>query len=57
MEIVKSPVSLHLPQESLKIAFSTKAQLVDMSKYAVKINKDKPIVFVIGAVAKGNPTM
>ena len=36
---------------------STKAKLVDMSKFAEKINKDKPIVFVVGAVAKGNPTM
>jgi hypothetical protein len=41
----------------VKIAFSTKARLVDMSKFAEKINQDKPLVFVIGAVAKGNPTM
>lgn len=57
LEIVKSPVTLHLPAEAPKIAFSTKARLVDMSKYAEKINNEKPVVFVIGAVAKGNPTM
>ena len=47
----------HLPPEAIKIAMSTKAKLVNMFKFAEEINKDKPIVFVVGAVAKGNPTM
>jgi rRNA small subunit pseudouridine methyltransferase Nep1 len=28
-----------------------------MTKFAAKVNNDKPIVIVVGAVAKGNPTM
>lgn len=58
LEIVKSPVNQYLPTEAPKIAFSTKAQLIDFSKYAQKLdNTDKPVVIVVGAVAKGNPTM
>ena len=34
LEIVKSPVTLYLPPEAPKIAFSTQAKLVDFSKYA-----------------------
>lgn len=33
LEIVKSPVTLYLPPEAPKIAFSTQAKLVDFSKY------------------------
>ncbi len=54
---MKSPVTLYLPPDAPKIAFSTKAELVDFSKYAEKINDEKPVVIVVGAVAKGNPTM
>lgn len=54
---MKSPVTLHLPSEAPKIAFSTKAKLIDMKKFAEKINNDKPLVILVGAVAKGNPTM
>lgn len=50
-------MTLHLPSEAPKIAFSTKARLIDMSKFAEKINNEKPVVIVVGAVAKGNPTM
>jgi rRNA small subunit pseudouridine methyltransferase Nep1 len=57
LEIVKSPVTLHLPSEAPKIAFSTQAKLIDLTKFAAKVNNDKPIVIVVGAVAKGNPTM
>ena len=36
---------------------STKARLVSMPKFAKELNNSQPIVFVVGAVAKGNPTM
>lgn len=34
LEIVKSPVTLYLPSEAPKIAFSTQARLIDMTKFA-----------------------
>lgn len=49
-------MTLHLPSEAPKIAFETNAKLMDMKKFAEKINNDKPIVILVGAVAKGNPT-
>ncbi len=30
---------------------------MDMTKFAAKVNDDKPIVILVGAVAKGNPTI
>jgi len=36
---------------------STKGKLVHANKFIKELNTDKPIVFVAGAVAKGNPTM
>ncbi len=36
---------------------STKGRLVSMPKLIKQINTDQPIVYVVGAVAKGNPTM
>lgn len=47
----------YLPSNSIKIAMSTKGRLVHMPKFAELLNKDQPVVFVVGAVAKGNPTM
>ena len=55
--MVKSPVSLHLPPESVKIAMSTKGRLIPMKKLVEELPADKPVVIVVGAVAKGNPTM
>lgn len=57
LKIIQSPVTNHLPPESLKIALSTKGQLVDIFSFVKELDPEKPIVFLIGAVAKGNPTM
>ena len=41
----------------MKIALSTKGRLENFPKFAAKLDNSKPIVFIVGAVAKGNPTM
>jgi rRNA pseudouridine-1189 N-methylase Emg1 (Nep1/Mra1 family) len=35
----------------------TKGRLIPMQKLAKELNPEKSVVFVVGAVAKGNPTM
>jgi rRNA small subunit pseudouridine methyltransferase Nep1 len=50
-------VKQYLPSNSIKIAMSTKGRLIHMTKLAAEFKSDQPIVYVIGAVAKGNPTM
>ena len=49
-QVIKNPVTDHLPAGSLKIGTSYHSeQIVDVKKFA----EDKPIVFVIGAMAHG----
>ena len=49
-QVIKNPVTDHLPAGSLKIGTSYHSeQIVDVRKFA----EDKPIVFVIGAMAHG----
>ena len=50
MKVIKNPVTDHLPAGCLKIGTSYHSdQLVDVRKFA----EDKPIVFVVGAMAHG----
>ena len=49
-QVIKNPVTDHLPAGSLKIGTSYHAeQIVDVRKFA----EDKPVVFVVGAMAHG----
>ncbi len=57
MKIVQSPVTNHIPSNSLKLALSTKGKLIDIFSFVKELDTSKPIVFLVGAVAKGNPTM
>lgn len=57
LRVIKGPVTEHLPEDCLKVAASTKGRLVRVADYVKAIDQNRPIVFVIGAVAKGNPTM
>ena len=57
LKVIKNPVIKHLPPQSLKFGTSTKGKMVNINEYVNEINTDGPIVFVIGAVAKGNPAM
>lgn len=57
MKVVKGPITDYFPPNSLRIGTSTKARLVKLSEYVPKIteNKNETVVFVVGAVSKGNP--
>ena len=49
-KVIKNPITDHLPAGCLKIGTSYHAdQVMDVRKYA----EDKPIVFVVGAMAHG----
>ena len=50
LQVIKNPVTDHLPAGCLKIGTSYHSdQIVDVRKFA----EDKPIVFVVGAMAHG----
>ena len=50
LQVIKNPVTDHLPTGALKIGTSFHADnLVDVKTFA----KDKPVVFVVGAMAHG----
>jgi rRNA small subunit pseudouridine methyltransferase Nep1 len=57
LKIVESPVTKHLPSNCLRFALSTKGKLVDIFGLAKEVDVGRPVVFLVGAVAKGNPTM
>ena len=57
LKIVTSPVTNHLPPESLKLALSTKGKLIKIDEFIKERKFNEPVVFLVGAVAKGNPTM
>lgn len=56
LKVVKNPITNHLPPNTLKIGTSTKARFVKLHEYVPTLPKT-PILFVIGAVAKGNPCL
>lgn len=56
LRICKGPVIDQLPKESLKVAASTKGKLVRLNDYLKEIDTKHPVVFVVGAVDKGNPS-
>ena len=62
MKVIKNPVTAHLPIGVKKVGTSTKAELTSLKDYITKTmgtgkENKKPIVFVIGAVSVGNPSM
>ena len=49
-QVIKNPVTDHLPTGSLKVGTSFHAdEIVDIKSFG----KDKPVVFVVGAMAHG----
>lgn len=54
LQVIKNPITDHLPAGCLKIGTSYHAdKIVDVRNFA----EDKPIVFVIGAMAHGKVTI
>ena len=57
IKIIKNPITDHLPSDALKIGTSENAPLVNPREYIKTHASNKPIVFVVGAVSKGDPSM
>lgn len=57
LKIIKNPITDHIPINTFKVGTSTKAELVKIKDFAEKVNFERPIAFIVGAVARGNPGM
>ena len=63
LNVIKNPVTDHLPMGTQIIGTSSKAELKSMKQYANLLSPKgsdkefKPIAFVVGAVSVGNPGM
>jgi rRNA small subunit pseudouridine methyltransferase Nep1 len=54
LQVIKGPVSRHLPVGAPRIGFSPSAEsLQDMHQYASSLSEEQPVVFVVGAFAHG----
>lgn len=54
LQVIKGPVSRHLPVGAPRIGFSPSAEsLQDMHQYASSLSEELPVVFVVGAFAHG----
>lgn len=54
MRVIKNPVTQHFPAGALKIACSVEGELVDMKEFVPALPPNKPVVFVVGAIAHGH---
>ena len=56
LKIIKNPVTDHLPLNLKKFGLSTKGKKIKIREFVEKLGNQE-IVYVVGAVAKGNPAM
>jgi len=56
LKVLKNPITNHLPPNAIKIGTSIKGRLVKLNEFIPTLG-DVPLVFVVGAVAKGNPSI
>ena len=55
LNVIKNPITDHLPMGSPIISTSEKSRIVDLDEYTRDIAKlDKPVVFVVGAMSTGD---
>jgi len=54
MRVIKNPVTTHLPVGSVIVGLEAGAKLVDALDLPKLLPRDKPIVFVIGAMSHGD---
>lgn len=54
IKVIKNPITDHLPLGSPIIATNEKSKLVNIDEYAKSLDKGIPIVFVVGAMSKGD---
>jgi rRNA small subunit pseudouridine methyltransferase Nep1 len=53
LQVIKNPITDHLPTNSRKYTLSFDAPTVKVNDWAKALPSDEPVVFVIGALAHG----
>ncbi|KAJ8116717.1 hypothetical protein OPT61_g1920 [Boeremia exigua] len=54
IEVIKNPITDHLPPNCRKVTLSFDAEVVRLSDYIGSLNKNESIAVFVGAMAKGN---
>ncbi len=54
LKVIKNPIIEHLPAGSPIVTTSEKSRLVDIDEYCSSLDNGKPVVFVVGAISKGD---
>lgn len=54
IEVIKNPITDHLPPNCRKVTLSFDAEVVRVSDYIAGLGKDESIAVFVGAMAKGN---
>lgn len=54
IEVIKNPITDHLPPNCRKVTLSFDAEVVRLSDYVGSLNKNESIAVFVGAMAKGN---
>lgn len=54
LKVIKNPITAHLPMNVPIIATSEKSRLVDIDDYCASLNNGQSVVFVVGAISKGD---
>lgn len=57
LKVIKNPITRHLPAGCKCYGFSVQGTLYNPSSLACALPEDKPIVFVLGAMAAGHITV
>ncbi|KAJ0394059.1 hypothetical protein P43SY_002160 [Pythium insidiosum] len=53
LSVIKNPVTKYLPADATRYAFSRSGTLVNPWEWVESLPEDKPVVFIIGAIAHG----
>ncbi|KAJ1913310.1 18S rRNA pseudouridine methyltransferase [Tieghemiomyces parasiticus] len=54
LQVIKNPITDHLPKNCIKLAMSYDAPTVRLSSYLAQLPQDKSIVMAVGAMAHGD---
>lgn len=54
LKVIKNPIKDHLPIGCPIIGTCEKSRLVDLDDFCTSLDKGKPVVFVVGAMSKGD---
>jgi rRNA small subunit pseudouridine methyltransferase Nep1 len=53
LKVIKNPITQHIPIDCRKIGTSSKAETIDLESFVNTLDLNKPVLFVVGAISKG----